>query len=522
MLPRCHAKECNTEGPTTKACTAILGHPAQLSVCFRTLFFFGTTVCTLRALSSADSMAGAIDGSALVFAACALVWLVLAVLSKAKSKARWDRASKHGQADDSVHSGARTDGSTRSIQSWGSPILAMAPMVGQSDYPFRLLCRRYGTTVCWTEMLMADQFAEDEGYRVQALGRWGIRHDDHPLVVQFAANTPHVFAAAAVEVEKLGADGVDLNLGCPQRRARTGHYGSYLTDPCDWALCCRIVSAAAAAVSIPVTVKIRLQGTCRETVDFAVLLAEAGASLLTLHARHRGHEDRRRDGAADLTVVAAVVARFQELGLPCAVLSNGNVRCHADVEANLKATGAAGLMVAEQLLRDPAVFGGPAGRLLGPPPGYCGGLPLALEYAACLERAAAKRAGAGGSRRLRLEDGASDGGNHNRTATRACVKLDEEFERYSVWWNNYQCVSQHLGHLLPPDHACVMSQIQGVRSVKSALRLLREWASLQSPAGNWETGNCVNVDVVSRVRQGGECASNGERHVSAHLQVRFW
>jgi len=456
----------------------------------------------LGVMSSAESMAGADEGSLAtrVLAACALVSLFLAVLSQAKSAARRDRASKHGQADDSVNSGART-GSTRGVQNWGSPILAMAPMVGQSDYPFRVLCRRYGTTVCWSEMLMADQFAENEGYRVQALGRQGVRDDDHPLVVQFAANTPHDFRAAAVEAEKLGADGVDLNLGCPQRRARTGHYGSYLTDPCDWALCGRIVSEAAAAVSIPVTVKIRLQARCRETVDFAVLLAEAGASLLTLHARHRGHEDRRRDGAADLTVVAAVVARFQELGLPCAVLANGNVRCHADVEANLNATGAAGLMVAEQLLRDPAVFAGPAGRLVGPPPGFCGGLPLALEYAACLERAAAKPAGAGASRRLRLEDGASDGGNRNRTAARACVKVDEEFERYSVWWNNYQCVSQHLGHLLPPDHARVMSQIQGVRSVKPALRILREWARLQSSAGNWETGNCVNVDGVTRERE---------------------
>ena len=418
--------------------------------------------------------------------ACALVWLLLAVLYLS-----WSAAHTHrDHANDSVNSEACMDGCRRGIQHWGSPILAMAPMVGQSDYPFRLLCRRYGTTVCWTEMLMAELFAENEGYRIQALGRQGVRDDDHPLVVQFAANTPHDFRAAAVAAEKLGADGVDLNLGCPQRRARTGHYGAYLTDPCDWAQCANIVSAAVAAVNIPVTVKIRLQATSEATVEFAVLLAEAGASLLTLHARHRGHEDRRRDGAADLAVVAAVVKRFQVLDLACVVLSNGNLRCHEDVHTNLRVTGAAGLMVAEQLLRDPAVFTAPAGRLTGPPPGYCGGMQLALEYAECLERAAAKRGGggsaqggAGGSRRCRLEDGANDGGNRNRTAARTCVKQgEEEFERYSVWWNNCECVSQHLGHILPPEDARIMSQIKGVRSVKAALRTLREWARFRSLA----------------------------------------
>jgi tRNA-dihydrouridine synthase len=218
-------------------------------------------------------------------------------------------------------------------QQWGAPILAMAPMVGQSDYPFRTLCRRHGTTVCWSEMLMAGRFASDArcgsmsslllldllarrsshggvcvcvcvcvraaSYRARAFGS-GVREDDHPLVVQFAANTPRDFVAAALAAQALGADGVDLNLGCPQRRAcvfacghsnawhtqcclysesrwrgcltatparslfscrRQGHYGAHMTNPNDWALCVSIVRAGVAALRIPVTVKIRLQVT---------------------------------------------------------------------------------------------------------------------------------------------------------------------------------------------------------------------------------------------------------------------
>lgn len=100
----------------------------------------------------------------------------------------------------------------------GSPILAMAPMVGQSDYPFRKLVRLHGATLCYTEMWMASQFHSSERYRIQALGKCGVRDDDHPLIVQLAANNPDDFAKAALAAQNLGADGVDLNLGCPQRR----------------------------------------------------------------------------------------------------------------------------------------------------------------------------------------------------------------------------------------------------------------------------------------------------------------
>ena len=69
-------------------------------------------------------------------------------------------------------------------------------------------------------MLMADRLSSDAAYRMQALGRHGVYADDHPLVVQFAANNVRDFTAAARAAEAMGADAVDLNLGCPQRRAK--------------------------------------------------------------------------------------------------------------------------------------------------------------------------------------------------------------------------------------------------------------------------------------------------------------
>ena len=107
----------------------------------------------------------------------------------------------------------------------------MAPMVAQSDLPFRLLCRLHGTQVCYTEMLESWTFAADPKYREAAMASCsitvgGVEIVDRPLVVQFAANDPAVLLEAALHAQALGADAVDINFGCPQRRASEGHYGA--------------------------------------------------------------------------------------------------------------------------------------------------------------------------------------------------------------------------------------------------------------------------------------------------------
>jgi len=231
------------------------------------------------------------------------------------------------------------------------PVFVVAPMVKQCDLPFRNLCRRHGSTLVFTEMLMAKEFATEPSYRAAA---FGTSIQDHPLIVQFAANDPADMLKAALEAQKLGADGVDLNLGCPQHRARESRFGAWLTDPEDWELCAAIVRGCTSSpeLSIPVSCKIRLQPELEMTIQFALLLEEAGAAMLSIHGRMRGDPAVRRDGAADLDAIRAV---RDALHIP--VLSNGNVRCPRDVLAALARTGCEGVMSAEQLLRDPGLFG---------------------------------------------------------------------------------------------------------------------------------------------------------------------
>lgn len=154
--------------------------------------------------------------------------------------------------------------------------LVAGPMVDQSELPFRMLCRAHGAEVCFTPMLHAALFVKDAKYRRD---NFTTCPGDRPLIVQFCANDPDTFAAAARLVEQ-DCDGVDLNLGCPQGIAKKGHYGAFLQD--DWHLIARMVQAASEAVRIPVSCKIRVFPDPEKTVRYAqTLVCPSFLSLLS-------------------------------------------------------------------------------------------------------------------------------------------------------------------------------------------------------------------------------------------------
>ena len=108
----------------------------------------------------------------------------------------------------------------------------LAPMVGGSELAFRLLCRRYGVDLAYTPMMNSERFAIDEQYRNE---EFQSTPTDRPLVAHFSANHPQTFLTAVKHIEHL-CDAVDLNLGCPQRIAHAGHFGSYLLDEVNFLL----------------------------------------------------------------------------------------------------------------------------------------------------------------------------------------------------------------------------------------------------------------------------------------------
>ena len=220
-------------------------------------------------------------------------------------------------------------------------------MVGISDLPFRLLCRQYGATVCYTEMI------DTTGANTPQLPP-ASSAADRPLVVQFAANNSDRLLTAALAVQSM-CDAVCLNLGCPQRVARRAMYGAYLLDDVDdgrrrlLAIVHHVTSSP--LLHVPLVVKIRVLDRVEATVSLCRQLALAGASLIAVHARQRGRVEQRRDGAADLSLVQHCTAALQHL--PVTLITNGNVRAHSDVDTNLRYTGAHGIMCAEPLAHTP-------------------------------------------------------------------------------------------------------------------------------------------------------------------------
>jgi len=221
-----------------------------------------------------------------------------------------------------------------------------APMVDQSELSFRILCRRYGTELCYSPMLHSRLFVTEKDYRSKF---FTTLPNDRPLIVQFCSNDPDQLLAAAKQVEDV-CDAVDINLGCPQHIAKRGHYGSSLMEEPE--LIFSMVRKLHENLRVPVTCKIRIFPELDKTIEYAKGIQAAGCQMLGVHGRTRDQKGHKT-GLANWDYIKAVK---QALTIP--VIANGNVRDRAEAEACLAYTGCDGVMSAEGLLANPALFSG--------------------------------------------------------------------------------------------------------------------------------------------------------------------
>ncbi|KAJ3935835.1 MAG: FMN-linked oxidoreductase [Lentinula lateritia] len=236
-----------------------------------------------------------------------------------------------------------------------------APMVNQSDFPFRRIAARYGATTVYTQMLSPERLIHDQEYLESHRRDLQYRIEESiSTVVQLCGNNAEEIVEAGRKIQDL-CDAIGallsiscfyLNLGCPQEVARDEHFGAYLLGQKDWPIVENIVSCMAQSFTVPVSTKIRLCQPSTKTVEFAERLQASGSSWITLHARTVSSR-RRRQGAADLSEVKKL-KESERLTIP--VVSNGNVRVFDDLAKNLDYTGADGLMVGETLLGNPCLF----------------------------------------------------------------------------------------------------------------------------------------------------------------------
>lgn len=171
------------------------------------------------------------------------------------------------------------------IGRWTVPGRAvLAPMAGVTDRPFRILCRRFGAALAASEMITSDQRL---WHTVKSRRRMDHEGEPEPRVVQLAGNDPQQLAAAARANVDLGAQIIDINLGCPAKKVYGKLCGSaLLADP---PLVGRLLDAVVAAVDVPVTVKIRT-GIDRQHVnalEISRIATHAGVSAIAVHGRTR-------------------------------------------------------------------------------------------------------------------------------------------------------------------------------------------------------------------------------------------
>ena len=247
-----------------------------------------------------------------------------------------------------------------------------SPLAGVSDRVFRSLVRRWSDqALLFTEMVNATSLELGHGRaKVEELGT-----ESGPIGVQLFDHRPEAMAEAARRAEAAGAFLIDINMGCPVKKiAKKGGGSGLIREP---ELAMRIVSAVAAAVQVPVTVKTRLGwcGTDADPIGWCQQLQDAGAQLLTLHGRTR---EQGFKGQADWGAIAAVK---QALAIP--VIANGDINSPDDARRCLEQTGADGVMVGRGSMGAPWLVGqidaALRGRPVPPTPGPLERLNLARE-----------------------------------------------------------------------------------------------------------------------------------------------
>ncbi|MBE6688630.1 MAG: tRNA dihydrouridine synthase DusB [Ruminococcaceae bacterium] len=240
------------------------------------------------------------------------------------------------------------------IKSFKTPPLILAPMAGVADNAFRILCKKHGADMVFSEMVSAKAvyYGDKKTYALASF-----RETERPYILQIFGSEPHILAhAARVLYDFCRPDGIDINMGCPVHKIFANNEGSALMKSPEAVY--EIVSRVKDAVPVPVSVKIR-SGIDKEHInalEVALSAQKGGADFVSIHARTRA---QMYAGKADYKLIKELNSA---LDIP--LIGNGDVTDTQSLDAMLE-TGVSGVMIGRGALGNPFIFARLKSHMLG-------------------------------------------------------------------------------------------------------------------------------------------------------------
>lgn len=221
----------------------------------------------------------------------------------------------------------------------------LAPMEGITDLPFRIICRRFGADIVYTEFVASEALIRDvekSKIKIRVIDK------ERPVAVQIFGSDPYVMSEAAKIVEQAGADIIDINYGCWVKKVVSHNAGAALLK--NIPLMNAITQAVVKAVKIPVTVKTRLGWDKNSIIinEVARMQEESGAKAIAVHCRTR---EMGMGGKADWSFIPEIK---KNISIP--LILNGDITSPETAHAALEINGADAIMIGRAVLGNPFIF----------------------------------------------------------------------------------------------------------------------------------------------------------------------
>ncbi len=223
--------------------------------------------------------------------------------------------------------------------------LILAPLAGYTDLPFRLLCRKFGAALCYTEMISCHGLVYAQKKTLQMTQTVP---EERPVALQLFGADPELMGEAAAIVSELAVDIIDINMGCPVKKVvKKGAGAALMKTP---ALAAAIIRQVCSKTSLPVSVKMRTGWTSDAIVapEFARMAEDSGASAIAVHGRTWS---QGFGGRIDWQTIALVK---KSISIP--VIGNGDITSYQEAQAFLEMSGCDGVMIGRGALGNPWVF----------------------------------------------------------------------------------------------------------------------------------------------------------------------